>query len=60
MFEDVDERVGFDRFVGGHPIRDALHMVLGENFNGVIAEACEEGVEFAFGGVIDAEFVDGG
>ena len=60
MLEDVDERVGFCRVVGGHPVGDALHVVLGENFDGVVAEAGEKGVELAFVGVIDAEFVDGG
>ena len=60
MLEDVDKRVGFRGVVGGHPIGDAFHVVPGENFDGVVAETCEERVEFAFVGVVDAEFVDGG
>ena len=60
MFEDVDERVGFGWIVGGRPVGDAAHVMLGENFDGVVAEAREESVELAFVGVIDAEFVDGG
>ena len=60
MLEDVDERVGFGWVVGGGPVGDAAHVVLGKNFNCVIAETREEGVELAFHGVVDAEFVDGG
>src|SRR5579863_10631467 len=59
VLEDVDERVGACRFVGGRPVGDGAHVMPGENLVGVIAEAREEGVELAFGGVVDAEFVDG-
>ena len=60
VFEDVDERVALGWIVGGDPIGDAAHVVLGENFDGVVAEASEEIVELAVHGVVDAEFVDGG
>ena len=59
VLEDVDERVGFGWVVGGNPVGDAFHVVLSENFDGVIAEAGEESVELAVGGVVNAEFVDG-
>ena len=60
MGDDVEERFAFERVVGGSPVGDVLDAVLFEELHGVFAEAAEEIVEFAFEGVIHAEFVNGG
>lgn len=59
MDQHVDERVTLERIVRGQPVGEIFDSMLFEDAHGVIAEAGEEGVEFTFGGVINAEFVDG-
>lgn len=59
MHQHVDEGVALQRIVRGQPVGEILDAVLFEDAHGVVAEAGEEGVEFTFGGVINAEFVDG-
>jgi len=41
------------------PVGDGPDAVAGEELDGVVAEACVELCEFAFGGFVDAEFEDG-
>lgn len=58
--EHVDESLALERIVGREPVGDVFDVVLFEERHGVVAEARQESVEFAFVGVVDAEFVDGG
>ena len=57
--DDVEESFAFERVVGGSPVGDVFDAVLFKELHGVFAETAEEVFEFAFEGVVDAEFIDG-